>query len=235
MSERSQASMERVKRIIQGLQAKTEANGATEEEAMAAAAKLGELLEQYDLSIDEVGVREDASQCRKNEVFAADDAAGSLISGIGKFCTLIVYQTRGTGHGSRYTFFGTPHDLEIAVYLYEITAEAMDHDFSSYMEREGYSMKKRMSFRAGFSQRVYQRLMKMKADRDARRPTGTALVVLKDQLVKSEWAKEGIHLSKSRGTFAADRGAFAQGQAAGGRVNLNNPLGGPSGPRGHIR
>ena len=227
--------MERVKRIIQGLQAKTEANGATEEEALAAAAKLGQLLEDYDLSIDEVGVREDAAQCRKNEVFAADDAAGTLISGIGKFCTLIVYQTRGTGHGARYTFFGTPHDLEIAVYLYEVCAEAMDHDWTAFMDRHGYSMKKRMSFRAGFAQRVYQRLMQMKAERDARRSKSTALVVLKDQLVKSEWAKEGIKLNKSRSTFAADGNAFAHGQAAGGRVNLNNPLGGPSGPSGHIR
>jgi hypothetical protein len=231
MSERSKAELERIKRVIRGLQAKTEENGATEEESMAAAAKLGEMLDKYNLSIDEVGVREDASECRKNEVFAADEFASSIITAIGKFCTLVTYQEVGNqGHGCRYTMFGTPHDLEVGQYLYEICAEAMDYDWSRYMEVHGYSMKKRASFRMGFAGRVYTRLMEMKAARDARNASQSrALVVLKDQLVTDEWRKQGIKLVKTRGRQAADMGAYRQGQVAGDRVNLNNPLGGPAG------
>ncbi len=227
MTVRSQDALERVKRVIRALQAKSTDNGCTEEEAMEAARKMGELLEQYDLGIDEVGVREDASECRENEVYAADSFAGTLISGIGKFCTLIVYQVTGTGHGMKYKFFGTPHDLLVAGYLYEVCAEAMDHDWSAYMEDFGYSMKKRASFRSGFSQRVYVRLMQMKAERDARNAsTSRALVVLKDQLVQTEWRRKGIRLHKNRSTFRADAHAHGHGQLAGNRVNLNNPVGG---------
>jgi len=227
MSERSTKALDRVKRLIRELQKKTEDNGCSEHEAMAAAQKMGQLLEDYQLNIDEVGIREDASQCRKNEVYAQDQFAGTLISGIRAFCGIIAYQESGTGHGMKYVLFGTPHDLEIALYLYEVCAEAMDHDWVNYMNEHGYSMKKRASFRMGFAGRVYDRLRQMKAERDARNAsTSRALVVLKDQLVKAEWAKQGVKLVKSRGTVAADSHAYGHGHAAGGRVNLNNPLGG---------
>jgi hypothetical protein len=233
MSERSKAALDRAKRIIRELQQKTEDNGCSEHEAMAAAAKMGKLLDDYNLSIDEVGVREDAAQCRKNEVFAADQFAGTLISGIKHFCGIVAYQVSGEGHGMKYVLFGTPYDLEIAQYLYEVCAEAMEYDWTSYMETHGYSMKKRASFRMGFSSRVYERLMQMKAERDARNASGCRdLIVLKDQLVKSEWAKQGIKLVKSRGRVAADSHAWGHGHSAGGRVNLNNPLGGSQGSNG---
>lgn len=230
MSERSQAELERVKRVIRALQQKTEENGASEAEALAAAAKLGQLLEMYDLEIDEVGVREDASQCRKNEVYAADDFAGTLVVGIKHFCSVIAYRSLGDGHAGKYVFFGVPHDLEVALYLYEVCAEAMDHDWVAFMEVCGYSMKKRASFRAGFAHRIYSRLMQMKAERDERNraKTGTALMVLKDQLVTEEFTRQlGIKLVKSRaGVKASDQNAYEAGHAAGGRVNLNSPLSG---------
>ena len=236
MSEKSKADLERVKRVIQSLQAKTTANGCTEAEALAAAAKLGQLLEEHNLSLDEVGVREEAAACKKNEVYAADDFAGVLIVGIGHFCEIIAYRSSGEGHAGKYVFFGTPHDLEIALYLYEVCAEAMEYDWTTFMESYGYSMKKRQSFRQGFSKRVYDRLMEMKRERDARNAsTCRDLIVLKDQLVKQEFGKTGIRLVKSRGGGGpVDPDAYRAGMAAGGRVNLNNPLGDPSGGSGEF-
>lgn len=237
MSEKSKADLERVKRVIAALQKKTEENGCTEEEALAAAEKLGKLLEEHNLSMDEVGVREEAAACKKNEVFAADDFAGHLVVGIGKFCELIVYKSPGEGHAGKYVFFGTPHDLEIAVYLYEICAEAMEYDWTDFMEKYGYSLRKRQSFRQGFSRRVYDRLMQMKAERDARNAsTCRDLIVLKDQLVTQEFSKTGIRLVKSRGGGGpVDPNAYRAGMAAGGRVNLNNPLGNPSSSADRLR
>lgn len=237
MSVRMDESLDRVKRLIQALRDKTTANGCTEEEAMSAAAKLGELLEKHNLSMDDVGVREEASKCRKNEVYAADDFAGTLVVGIAHFCEIVTYRVTNDGHAGKYVFFGTPHDLEIALYLYEVCAEAMEYDWSEYMEHNGYSMKKRASFRAGFASRVYRRLMDMKAERDARNAsTCRDLVVLKDQLVREEFAKSGVKLVKSRGgTTVADPNAYRAGHAAGGRVNLNSPLSGGSGSTGQIR
>jgi hypothetical protein len=239
MSLRTQAELERVKRVIRALQAKTEENGCSEEEAMSAAAKMGQLLEEHNLNIDEVGVREDAAQCRKNEVFAADDFAGTIVVGIKHFCGIIAYTVGGEGHAGKYVFFGTPHDLEIAMYLYEVCAEAMDYDWQTFMDKHGYSMKKRMSFRAGFAHRVYDRLMEMKRQRDdrLRAKTGTALMVLKDQLVTEEFTRQlGIKLVKVKSgrNQAADRNAYYEGMSAGGRVNLNNPIGDASESRDRL-
>lgn len=236
MSEAGRAAKERAKRIIHELRKKTEDNGCTEEEALSAAKTIGELLEKYNLTMDETDVREDAAACRKLEVFAADDYAGSLITGIGRFCTLVCYSVSGDGHAGKYVMFGTPQDLEMGEYLYEICAYAMDDGWQSFMDVYGYSLAKRASYRAGFSSRVYQRLMDMKRERDARNTSqSTALVVLKDALVKSEWGKLGIKLHKTAGTQIRDGNAYHQGQAAGSRVNLERPVTGGVKSNPHLR
>lgn len=227
MSEYTKAARERAKKLINELRKKSEERGCSEEEALSAAAKIGELLEKYDLEMTETDVREDAASCRTLEVFAADNYAGVLAAGIGKFCTLIVYQNKHEGHACKYVFFGTPQDLEMAEYLYEMCSFAAEDGWTEYMDQHGYSLARRASFRQGFSSRIHRRLAELKAARDARvRATGTALVVLKDELVKSEWAKEGIKLGKPDGQRVVDGHAYQQGQAAGNRVNLERPLGG---------
>jgi hypothetical protein len=228
MSEYTKAARERAKRIINELRKKTEDRGCTEEEALAAARTIGDLLEKYDLEMTETDVREDAASCRQIEVYAADNFAGVLVTGIGKFCTLVVYENRHEGHACKYVMFGTPQDLEMGEYLYEMCAEAMERGWSDYMEVHGYSMAKRSSFRQGFSSRVHRRLRELKEERDRRTmaATGTALVVLKDQLVTTEFAKQGVKLGKSAPQRAVHGHAYQEGRAAGDRVNLERPLGG---------
>ncbi len=228
MSAENTARRERAKRLIRELQSRTTENGCTEAEAMEAARKIGELLEANDLDITEIGVREDTAQCRKEHVYAADPYTGVLISGIKHFCNLVAYvETGAPGHAAKYVLFGVPHDLEMGMYLYEVCAEAMEHDWAKYMDRHGYSMKKRASFRQGFASRVYDRLMEMKRERDARNASQSReLVVLKDQLVKQEFGKLGIRLGRAARQRVADHGAYMQGQAAGAKVNLGRPLGG---------
>jgi hypothetical protein len=79
----------------------------------------------------------------------------------------------------------------------------------------------------------------MKEERDARnrKATGTALMVLKDQLVTQEFAKRfpSVKLVKSRGTMVADSDAYLAGQRSGDRTNLNNPLGDPTGSGARLR
>lgn len=211
--------LERVKRIIRELQKKTIDNGCTEEEALAAAKLMGDLMQKHDLEMDEVGLKEETAQCKKNVVRAVDDFASSIVVGIGNFCTLKVWRSAP----GEFTFFGTPHDLEIGKYLYEIISEAMDYGWSEYSELVGYSMKKRASYRMGFAHRVCERLRELKEERN-RAVTGTALVVLKDQLVTEEFAKLNMRLDKARPQMAGDSSAYYSGVSAGSKVNLNNPL-----------
>ena len=56
----SAADLDKLKARLQGLRAKTIANGCTEAEALAAAAKLAELLDRYDLSLTDLELREEA-------------------------------------------------------------------------------------------------------------------------------------------------------------------------------
>lgn len=221
---------DRAKRLIRELQNRTTDRGCTEAEALEAADMIGKLLEENDLEMTEVGLKEEAAGAIKNMVFATDDFAGTLVTGIKLFCGLICYRDNThEGHGATYVLFGLPQDVDLGMYLYEVCAEAMEHDWAEFMNRHGYSMKKRASFRMGFANRVYERLKLMKEERDVRtyRATGTALVVMKQQIVKAEFDRQlGIKLVKQAGKVAADRDAYHQGRAAGGRVNLNNPLGG---------
>jgi hypothetical protein len=238
MSEHSAKAIARAKKLIGDLQNVTPENGATEEEALNAAKRLGELLDKYNLDMSDASIREDTGHCIKNEVFAADDYAGTLVVGIKHFCGIIAYTVTNDGHAGKYVFFGVEHDVAIALYLYEICAEAMDHDWSAFMEVHGYSMKKRASFRAGFATRVYDRLMQLKAERDAKMSSARDLIVLKDQLVTEQFTKQlGIRLvkSKAKNHGAADPNAYRAGHAAGGRVNLNNPLEGASNRNASIR
>ena len=229
MSEDKKArAKERATRLIRELQKKTEENGCSEAEALSAAEKIGQLMEEHDIDLGEIGIKEEGVKATQVRVFAADDYAGTLVTGIKRFCSLIAYlDTNYRGAAACYVLFGLPHDLELATYLYEICCEAMDEDWARFMERNGYSIAKRQSFRLGFATRVYERLKLMKEERDQRTyvKTGTALVVVKDAVVKQEFDKLGISLRKTGPRVARDNHAFAQGHAAGGRLNLNNPIG----------
>ena len=58
-------ALDRLKTRIQGLRAKTTANGCTEGEALLAAAKVAELLDRYDLSLTDVEIR--AAPCERRD------------------------------------------------------------------------------------------------------------------------------------------------------------------------
>lgn len=224
----------RVKRLVRALRDKTTDRGCTEEEAMAAAEKLGALLQEHDLELDETMLKEETGDATKRKVRAADTYAGSVVVGIGRLCDLIVWKNGDT----EFVFYGTKHDLEIGSYLYEICCEAMDDDWGKYMDEHGYSMKKRQSFRMGFADRVCRRLTDIKRERDLARQkvsSSTDLVVMKESNLKNQLAKEGIKLrSGGRQRSPADRQAYARGAEAGDRVNLNSPLGGPAASAGRL-
>ena len=66
---------------------------------------------------------------------------------------------------------------------------------------------------------------------------GTALIVLKKQLIESEFAKNGPKNLRKRSSTRRVRSenAYQSGSDAGGRVNLSRPLGGGSKPSGYLK
>lgn len=234
-----QKRLARAKRLIQSMADRTTDKGFTEAETMEAASKIGALLAEFDLELDEVLAR-DVSDMAQQDVYAADYSMATVITGIGKLCSLVTYSRSGETVAT-YTFYGHKHDVELAVYLYEITSESCDVGWQAYMDKHGYSKKGRDSFRIGFGHRVYQRMADLRDLRDAeaarraaeeaeRNPngTGTNLVVLKDQIVVAEFDKLGIKLTSQAGPKVHNRAAFSSGHAHGSTVNLERPLGGPA-------
>ncbi len=233
----AQSELERAKRLINKMADRTTDRGFTEDEALDAASKISQLLEQFDLRLDEVIIRQE--KCVQREVFAPDDAMSSVIVGIGKLCNLVVYN-KTEAKPVCYVMFGMERDIELAIFLYEICHEAADVGWAEHIgQGKGHTTKQRESFRMGFGGRLFQRFLELKAERDRHREelrrkaqsTGTDLVLMRDGIVEEEFAKTGVRLvSNNRRNTIRDYSAYHMGASHADNVNLNSPLGGGSRP-----
>ena len=115
------AGLDKLKTRIQGLRAKTIDNGCTEGEALAAAAKVAELLDRYDLSLTDVELRDAPCERRAYEThrkkrIPLDDCIGAIAD----FCDCRVWREKNPAGEARYVFFGLRSDIEVAHYLTEL-------------------------------------------------------------------------------------------------------------------
>jgi hypothetical protein len=83
------------------------------------------------------------------------------------------------------------------------------------------------AFMVGMASRVSQRLNELAAQREtvAKTASGTALVVIRNQLVDAAFAKLHLNFKGSSGISIRDSSAYGAGRAAGDRVNFNRPVG----------
>ena len=115
------AELARVLQRIQALRAKTVEQGCTEQEALAAAKKVAELLDRYGLSLGEVEMRDQACEgvgvdTGRRRRAPLDDC----IPTIAMFCDCKVWIETAASGAIRYVFFGLPADVEAAHYLYDL-------------------------------------------------------------------------------------------------------------------
>lgn len=230
-----QTELDKVKTRIHALAARTVERGCSEAEALAAAQKIGELLEVYGLTMSEVELRQET--CLQREITFTGPRLQAL-SAI--FLSIIeLTETKGWMVGrSRFVFFGLEPDVLMAEYLMHLTAGAVDHEETRYRASDAYTRSRAApqnrlrSFRYGFAERVSNRIEELAAHRraaeEAARPpttTGTALVLVKDRIVAEGFSALGIRLRTSYTTRTVrDGAAYRKGQEAGGRVNLQRPV-----------
>jgi hypothetical protein len=152
--------LQKVKEKIRALNAKTVANGCTEEEALSAMNMVGKLLEQYNLSIDEVSLKEDGCVCIAIDIGAKRNSPithvivgiaqltgtttwrGPLWGKCAKACGIEVDAT-GRPSGPRNEnkhmfFFGTPTDVEAARHLWNVIVAAEATEVEAYKRSPGY-------------------------------------------------------------------------------------------------
>jgi hypothetical protein len=228
--------LNKIKSRILALSAKTIQNGCTEDEAMAAIAMVGKLLQQYNLSMDEVELR--AEVCETLNIDTGSSHRGGVyfaLSAIAAFTGCKVWTTRS--RTLCYSFFGQKSDLLMARYLYDVIVSAMVTETEKFKSTSEYknSYSKRgatASFGIGMGSRISTRLMKMKKDNEAEivtaRSGNNALIVMKSQIVTDAFRQLGMKLNKNySNTSIGDFSAYSSGAAAGDRVNLSRPVNGP--------
>jgi uncharacterized protein DUF2786 len=241
-----QTELGKVKARIRALAAKTVERGCSEAEAMAAAAKVGELLDVYGLSMSEVELREEACVQRR-AAFAgpARTALRWIYPALLRFC-----ECRGWTDGRQdFVLFGLEPDVQMAEWLLHVVARALANEEARYRAGPAYAARREApqavlrSFRYGFADRLSKRLDELAdaratamAERRAAAGGGsasTALVVAKERKLDEAFRGLGVRLRTTYSSATVrDRGAFRSGAEAGGRVGLEWPVGAGPGARG---
>jgi hypothetical protein len=217
---------------IRALLAKTVENGCTEEEAMAAAAKAGELMDRYGIESSEVEIRAEKCQpgayrSRAGKKGQKERSSGvsevkSVASAIARFCSCRVYRNE-----AELRYFGLPSDVEIAIYMTDAIETAMRTSFRRWRKgperpREVGGHTLRAGFMSAMATRLSNRLDEMRVARDgARHETsdGKSLVLVKDAHVTSQYEDYkramGLNLRPAKSkSVLSDQRAFEAGRAA---------------------
>jgi hypothetical protein len=226
----SPTDLDKLKSRIEALRAKTIANGCSEAEALAAAAKVAELLDRYDLSLSDVELQ--ATRCERLEFETLKKKRVPLdacVGAVADFCDCAVWREKSAG-GHRFVFFGLPGDLAVALYLMELIDAAVRTELGRFKTSRDYAQFRHnerhlanASFALGMVESIADRLLAMKQQRDdANRSSGRALMVVKAGLVEKELADQGIELRQVQGggRRMVSTDAYAAGDAAGASLGL---------------
>jgi len=227
-------ALDKLRTRIQGLRAKTIDNGCTEGEALAAAAKVAELLDRYDLSLTDVEIREAPCErlvyeTHRKKRIPLDDCIGA----IAEFCDCRVWRERNPAGEGSYVFFGLRSDIEVAHYLTEVIDTAVRTELGRYKTSTEYQRFRHQerhlanaSFALGMVASIADKLMAMKATRDeVNNDTGRGLVVLKAAVVDTELEKLDLKLrTVQRAGRMVSPMAYDAGGEAGASLAINPGL-----------
>ena len=219
------AELARVLQRIQALRGKTVEQGCTEQEALASAKKVAELLDRYGLSLDEVEMRDQACEgvgvdTGRRRRAPLDDCVPT----IGLFCDCKVWIETTASGAIRYVFFGLPADVEAAHFLYDLIVVTFATETSRFKNEDltVASSARRVStrsFQLGLAHGIRDKLRSMKSERDVanRLSTGRDLVPIKASVIEDELEKLGLSFhakAQSRKRMVAP-GAYHAGREAG--------------------
>lgn len=222
------ADLDKVLSRIQALREKTVDRGCTEEEALAAAGKVAELLDRYGLSLSEVELK--GQTCEGFGVDTGRKRFGPIdgcIPVVADFCDCRAWSEKTAAGEIRYIFFGLPADVAGARYLYEMIERAFETETDRFRAGDLYaahpSSQRRTattSFQAGLAHGIAVKLRELHDAREAAMVAGSGrdLVPLKAAVVEDELGKLGLNLTtrsiggRSRRVL---RAAYHAGHAAG--------------------
>jgi len=230
--------IDRVIQRIQALRTRTADRGCTEAEAMAAAAKVSELLARHDLTLDEVTVRR--SDCEGVSVATGRKRRApvdSCVQSIAEFCDCRVWEEQRGDGMLGFVFFGLKTDVEAARFLHdliEVTFETESATFrwgAIYQSLRGGDRRAALnSFQIGLASGICRKLADLKAARqdNGGRSTGFDLVAVKHSVVDDEISRLGLHFTTRTATSRryVQSDAYLAGRVAGASFEPDIALGG---------
>ena len=226
------AGLDRLRARIRGLRAKTVDQGCTEEEALAAAEKVADLLDRYGLSLSELELRH--QPC---EGFGIDTGRkrgaplDDIVPAIAEFCDCRSWMETTPDKLIRHVFFGLPADTAGARYLYEVIAVTVETGTAAFraddLYQEHHSSQRASatrSFQVGMVHSIAGKLHQLKQQRDSgiRSAHGRDLVPIKRGVIDEEMEKLGISFqSKVKRAGRVLRDAYHAGREAGEAFEFN--------------
>ena len=226
----SDQELDKLLQRIRALRAKTIEQGCTEQEALAAAEKVAELLDRHGLTVSELDMRRQACEGagittdRKRRA-PIDDC----VPAIGHFFDCRHWGETAPDGTLHYVFFGLPADVQAALYLYDLVVMAFATETALFQVgdfyRTAHSTQRRSattSFQVGLANGIIRKLAALREARDAtlRRGSGRDLVPIKTSIIETELAQLGLnlrHKTITRRTVLSD--PYAAGQEAGAKFD----------------
>jgi len=191
---------------IQGLREKTVDKGCTEQEALAAAEKVADLLDRYGLSLSEVELK--GQSCEGAGIETGRKRSGPIdvcVPAVGRFCDCRVWRETGPTGEIRYVFFGLPADVAGARYLYDLVRQAFETETERFkagaLYAQHHTSERRSattSFQTGLAHGIAAKLTALHEERGTsmRASTGRDLVPIKAAVVDEELARLGMTFEK---------------------------------------
>ena len=222
------SDLDRLVQRIRALRAKTVEQGCTEQEALAAAEKVAELLDRHGLSLSELDLRRQSCEgigveTDRKRRGPIDDCMGTIAA----FFDCRVWCETSEDATLRYIFFGLPADVQAAVYLHDLIALAFATETAAFQATEVYrsthGSRRRSatnSFQVGLARGIIRKLDTLRQARDVAggSTNGRALVPIKQSIIDEEMDRLGLNF---RRRSAVRRmvlpAAFSAGQQAGER------------------
>jgi hypothetical protein len=228
---------DKIARIIRALLEKTTERGATEAEAMTAAAKARELMDRYQIDAGTAGLEEEGTS-RLDVGLSPYRGLGirnRIAVRVAQFCDCKVWKVSREG---KLFFFGMASDVEFAGWLIASLDGFIRQASLQFLvsqpkadARTRWVMQK--AFIIGATTRISERLEELSASRKSEplAGDGRSLVVVKGAIVARDFAKLGMRLGGGRKfqNRVGDGGAFYAGQAAGDRASFGRPVSSPGG------
>lgn len=222
---------------VRALLMKTQENGCSEGEALAAAEKAKAFILQYDLSRSEIEFERDTYTAKSADagtrlhpvVRGTADAIAAYTS---TQCWLSGF--KGRDQSKLLNYFGEEGDVEIAFYMSDMFRAIAELELKAWRASPQYyhnvnGNKARTSFLCGFATRIRERLLQLKTARDQlhrdRTGTGRDLMVVKAQVVERKFAELGIHMTAAkRHRVDADAASWDAGERAGEHASISDGL-----------